>query len=164
MKKEPFYNQIEKWIIIVMMICMIALTFFTVCSRFFFAYTLSWAEQLERLMMIWMFFAGISWAGKLDFHYKVTAVTMLFKKHPKMAAAILAFGDIIMIAFGIYMAIQIGKVTTTMMRTGPVLASLPFIPKWIQYLPGVLGMIGLSARTLQRMAGAQKQAKTTVAL
>ena len=150
-KSSKFFDQIEIYIIIVMMIIMVTLTFFTVCSRFIFSFTFSWAEQLERLAMIYMFFAGMSWAGKIDAHYKVTVSTLIFKKHPKILNSILMLGDLLGVAFGIYMSFLIADVTLTLMKQGPVLASMPWVPKWLQYLPGVFGMAGFSLRVLQRL-------------
>ena len=36
---------------------------------------------------------------------------------------------------------------------GQVLSALPFVPKWIMYLAGVLGMAGMSIRIIQRRVG-----------
>ncbi len=148
--KEPFYDKIEKVIIIVMMIGMTVLTFFTVCSRYLFGFTLSWAEQLERLMMIYMFFAGMSLASMRDVHYRVTVMTMVFRKSPKTVNAIMWIGDIAMIIFGFYMTYLTGSVTHSLIESQSVLPSLTFVPKWIQYLPGSIGMLGVSLRIIQR--------------
>lgn len=149
-KKEPFYDKIEKIVIIITMLIMTALTFFTVCSRYFFGFTLSWAEQLERLMMIYMFFAGMSLASKQDVHYRVTVMTMAFQRHPKVVNAIMWIGDIAMMLFGVYMAYLTGQVTYSLIQSQAVLPSLTFVPKWVQYLPGSVGMLGVSLRILQR--------------
>ena len=150
-KKTPWYDKIEWFIIVVLFTCMTAITFFTVCTRYLFAYTLSWAEQMSRLMLVWISFAGISWAGKINAHNRVTAVAVVFSKKPKIATALLTFGDLIAVAFGFYMAYQTGSVMVKIYTTNQLLPSMQWCPKWVMYLPGVLGMIGFSLRILQRL-------------
>ena len=47
-KKEPFYNQIEKYIIVCMFLVMTVIIALNVVTRFVFNFTLSWGEQLAR--------------------------------------------------------------------------------------------------------------------
>lgn len=102
-KKEPFYNQIEKWVIIILMIVMLVLLTITIVTRFLFSYTTSWTEQMTRLMLVWISFAGISWAGMLDVHMKVTAVSLLTKKNPQVFEYILIIGDLVATIYCFYL-------------------------------------------------------------
>ena len=52
-KKEPFYNQIEKYIIVCMFLVMTVIIALNVVTRFVFNFTLSWGEQLARLLLVW---------------------------------------------------------------------------------------------------------------
>lgn len=150
-KKTPWYDKIEWFIIVVLFTCMTAITFSTVVTRYLFNFTLSWAEQMSRLMLVWISFAGISWAGKINAHNRVTAVAVVFSKKPKIATALLTIGDLIAVAFGIYMAVQTGSVMIMIYKSKQLLPSMQWCPKWVMYLPGVLGMLGFSARILQRL-------------
>ena len=87
-KKEPFYNQIEKYIIVCMFLVMTVIIALNVVTRFVFNFTLSWGEQLARLLLVWTSFAGISWAGKINAHMRVTALSLAFKKNPKVFEAV----------------------------------------------------------------------------
>lgn len=99
--REPFYNQIEKYIIIVLFTLMVIITAFTVFSRYLFSFTFSWAEQSTRIMFVWVSFAGISWAGRLGVHMRVSAITMLTGR--KIGDYFILFGDIVTICFGFVM-------------------------------------------------------------
>ena len=92
-KKEPFYNQIEKYIIVCMFLVMTVIIALNVVTRFVFNFTLSWGEQLARLLLVWTSFAGISWAGKINAHMRVTALSLAFKKNPKIFEAVYLAGD-----------------------------------------------------------------------
>lgn len=152
-KKEPFYNQIEKYIIICMFLVMTIIIALNVFTRFIFNFTLSWGEQLARLLLVWTSFAGISWAGKINAHMRVTALSLAFKKDPRIFEAVYFAGDAVAAVYGIYMSYEIFKLMSLIRNQGQVLSALPFVPKWIMYLAGVLGMAGMSIRIIQRRAG-----------
>lgn len=152
-KREPFYNQIEKYIVVAMFLVMTVIIAVNVFTRFIFNFTLSWGEQLARLLLVWISFAGISWAGKLNAHMRVTALSLAFKKNPKIFEAVYFLGDVVAAAYGIYMSCEIFKVMNLVRTQGQVLSALPAVPKWVMYLAGVLGMAGMSIRIIQRRAG-----------
>lgn len=149
-QKVPFYNKIEKAVIIVLMIVMLALLSITIFTRFGFSYTPSWTEQMVRLMLVWISFAGISWAGMLDVHMKVTAVSLLTKKNPKIFEYILMVGDLVAVIYCFYLAYRIGVTMVVTIEQYQVFTAMPWCPKWVMYLAGVLGMAGCGLRIIQR--------------
>ena len=152
-KKVPFYNQIEKYMIVSMFLVMTVIIALNVVTRFVFNFTLSWGEQLARLLLVWTSFAGISWAGMINAHMRVTALSLAFKKHPKIFEIIYLLGDIVAVIYGFYLSWQIFGVMILVKNQGQVLSALPLVPKWIMYLAGVLGMAGMSIRIIQRRVG-----------
>jgi len=150
MNENAFYNNIERYFIITLFICMTIITATTVVTRFCFNYTLSWAEQLSRFLLVWISFAGISWAGKIDVHMRVTAVSLLTKKHPEIFEVILLIGDFITLIYTLYLTYRIYLFMLMVKNQGQILSALPWIPKWVMYLAGVLGMAGLAIRIIQR--------------
>lgn len=152
-KKVPFYNQIEKYMIVSMFLVMTVIIALNVVTRFVFNFTLSWGEQLARLLLVWTFFAGISWAGMINAHMRVTALSLAFKKNPKIFEIIYLLGDIVAVIYGFYLSWQIFGVMILVKNQGQVLSALPLVPKWIMYLAGVLGMAGMSIRIIQRRVG-----------
>ena len=152
-KKVPFYNQIEKYMIVSMFLVMTVIIALNVVTRFVFNFTLSWGEQLARLLLVWTSFAGISWAGMINAHMRVTALSLAFKKNPKIFVIIYLLGDIVAVIYGFYLSWQIFGVMMLVKNQGQVLSALPLVPKWIMYLAGVLGMAGMSIRIIQRRVG-----------
>ena len=152
-KKVPFYNQIEKYMIVSMFLVMTVIIALNVVTRFVFNFTLSRGEQLARLLLVWTSFAGISWAGMINAHMRVTALSLAFKKNPKIFEIIYLLGDIVAVIYGFYLSWQIFGVMILVKNQGQVLSALPLVPKWIMYLAGVLGMAGMSIRIIQRRVG-----------
>ena len=152
-KKVPFYNQIEKYMIVSMFLVMTVIIALNVVTRFVFNFTLSWGEQLARLLLVWTSFAGVSWAGMINAHMRVTALSLAFKKNPKIFEIIYLLGDIVAVIYGFYLSWQIFGVMILVKNQGQVLSALPLVPKWIMYLAGVLGMAGMSIRIIQRRVG-----------
>jgi TRAP-type C4-dicarboxylate transport system permease small subunit len=156
-KKIPWYDKIEKSVIIVLFTCMVAIIGFTVFSRYIFGYTPSWAEQASRIMFIWISFAGVSWAGATGAHLRVTAVTMFAGE--KVSKIFLLIGDLITMGFGLFIAYKMLFIIQTVVEKGQTFASMQWLPAWILYVPAVAGMIGLPARIIQTRYRAYKQAK-----
>ena len=150
MNKHAFYNNIERWVCIVLLILMIAISFLTIITRFVFNFTLSWAEQLVRFFLVWISFAGISWAGSTDAHMRVTAISLATKTHPKVFGTIYLIGDLVAACYGFFLSYRIAKFMIMVMKQGQVLSAIPWIPKWLMYLAGVIGMAGMGIRILQR--------------
>lgn len=155
-KKVPWYDKIEAAIIIVLMIAMTAILFVNVVTRFGFKYTASWTEQAARIMFVWVTFAGVSLADKTCSHLQVNVVDMIFGKRAKYLYWI---GDIITIVFCAYISYMIFQVMMTVLASKQTFAAIKWLPSWILYLPGVLGMLGLVARIIQRNVRALRAAK-----
>lgn len=128
-KKVPFYNQIEKYMIVSMFLVMTVIIALNVVTRFVFNFTLSWGEQLARLLLVWTSFAGISWAGMINAHMRVTALSLAFKKNPKIFEIIYLLGDIVAVIYGFYLSWQIFGVMILVKNQGQVLSALPLVPK-----------------------------------
>ena len=152
-KKVPFYNQIEKYLIVSMFLVMTVIIALNVVTRFIFNFTLSWGEQLARLLLVWTSFAGISWAGMINAHMRVTALALALKKNPKIFEMVYLFADIVEVIYGFYLSWQIFGLMMLVKTQGQVLSALPLVPKWSMYLAGVLGMAGMSIRIIQRRVG-----------
>lgn len=147
-KKTPFYDKIEIWVITILFTAMVAISGFTVFSRYLFSYTASWAEQITRIMFVWLTFAGISWAGLHGLHMRVAVLANLLKS--KNGRRLMLVGDSITVLFSIYMSYKIYGVMSVVHRREQVFSAIPSMPVWIMYLGGVLGMAGLALRLIQR--------------
>jgi len=149
-EKQPFYNRIERSIILVLFSVMLILLAVNIFTRFVLNYAFSWVEQLTRLMLVWISFAGISWGGMIDVHMRVSAISLVSKKNPGIFERALLFGDGVAAFYGFYMSYKIFTVMLTIMKKNQVFSAITWMPKWVMYLAGVLGMAGLAIRIIQR--------------
>ncbi len=146
-KKVRWYDKIEKTLIVMLFLIMLAILFVNVITRFCFSYTASWSEQAARIAFVWMSFAGVSLAGMYGSHLQVTVASMILGE--KRARFVFWIGDIVVILFGLFMAWKIFEVMQTVIMTKQAFPAIPWLPSWILYLPGVAGMLGLSIRVIQ---------------
>jgi TRAP-type C4-dicarboxylate transport system permease small subunit len=155
-KKRHFCDRIEMAVIVVMFTVMVIVTAFTVFSRYFFHFTFSWAEQFTRVLFVWVSFAGISLAGKLNAHMRVSALTIFMGE--KKGKLLLLAGDFIAVIVGLYLAYKIATVMLLTIQRKQFFSAIPWCPVWVMYLGGVLGMLGFVCRVIQ---GRLKILKTT---
>lgn len=150
-KRTPWYDRIEETLIITLFSCMTLILFVSVVSRYCFSFTFSWAEQLTRVMFVWITFAGISLAGKRGAHMRVTAITLLIGE--KRGKYVFWLGDLITIAFAVFIGYRMALVTRNTIVNHQVFTSMTWMPVWVMYISGVLGMAGFAVRTGIRMIG-----------
>lgn len=147
-KKVPWYDKIEKTLVVILFLIMLVILFVNVVTRFCFSYTASWTEQAARIAFVWMSFAGVSLAGMYGSHLQVTVASMILGE--KRAFYVFWIGDMIVILFGLFMSWKIFGVMQTVIMTKQTFPAIPWLPSWILYLPGVAGMFGLSLRVVQK--------------
>lgn len=147
-KKRPWYDEIERTIIIVLFIVMTMILFVNVVTRYIFSFTFSWAEQAARILFVWMTFAGVSLAGMSSAHLQVTVVNMVLGE--KRGKYVFWFGDMVVVIFSLFLSYKIGTVMMRVKATNQVFPSIPWLPAWPLYLSGVLGMLGFAVRIIQR--------------
>ncbi|MGI5966925.1 TRAP transporter small permease [Anaerotruncus rubiinfantis] len=153
MEKRPFYNRIEEFIMIALLAAIVVILFFSVITRYVFNFTFSWAEEISRFFLVWAMCAGISWAGYVGQHLVVDALATAFhKKAPNLESGIFWIGDFLNVLFGAYMAYRLWIISETVMKSNQVFTSMPWLPKWLMYFAGVLGMSGMCIRIIQRRA------------
>ncbi|MGD8399637.1 MAG: TRAP transporter small permease [Bacillota bacterium] len=156
-KKEPFYNLIEEYIVLITFTAAVVITAGTVFTRYVFSVTFSWAEQMSRLLFIWTIFSGVSWAGRIGAHMRVTAVTMFCGE--EVGRIVTWIGDIVTVLFGFYMSYKIAVVMLVTIERRQCFAAMTWMPVWTMYLAGILGMLGLALRVLQARVVEIKESK-----
>lgn len=145
-KKDPFYNHIEKWIMVFCLAMMCIITFVNVITRYFFSFTFSWAEQISRILFVWLTFSGISFCALKSGHLKVTVLGSVFHK---AGGAISLFGDLVSILFGFYACYHITTIFVKNIISNQVFSAIPGLPVWVMYLPGVIFTFTFSLRLIQ---------------
>lgn len=156
-KKNPWYDNIEKVLLLILLSVMLVILFVNVVTRFGFKYTATWSEQAVRLMFIWASFTGTSLAGMTGAHLRVTICTMVLGE--KRGKKLMLAGDVLLVVFCWYLAYKIFGVMMVVFETKQTYPAIPWLPVWQQYFAGVLGIIGLSLRIIQARVRMFRSAK-----
>ncbi|WP_227937775.1 TRAP transporter small permease [Alkalihalobacillus deserti] len=112
-----------------LLLAMVLLVFFQVCSRALFSTSFSWTNELARYMMVWVVFLGGGIAFQYGAHIGIEALVDTFSKKTKkvtqlIVTSICIFFFVILIVTGIEFA------TSSMTQTSPGLK----IPMGLVYL------------------------------
>jgi|GEM_PF-3032312 len=102
-----------------------------VITRYVFAYSFVWAEELAMIMFIWMGWLSISAAITYRKHMGITAFVELFPK--KIQRYFKIASDIVFMLFCFFFFSPSVQMVTKLMRS-PAKTALLRIPKWIPYV------------------------------
>lgn len=83
-------DQLEEWIISLMLLAMTALTFAQVVMRYVFNSGFSWALELTTVFFAIMIFTGISYGVRVGSHIGVDALVKMMAPGPRRMVSILA--------------------------------------------------------------------------
>ena len=145
---KKILNNLEKYIIYAVLTALVAMMFIQVVARYLFGLAWGWMEQVTRLMFVYVTFAGMSYACKGSEHLRVSfAAEFLPGRHTKTILFII--GDLMLIAVSSYLCYLIYLMMMQCIAQHQVFSGAKFIPVWVMYLAGVLGMGGMAIRTLQ---------------
>ncbi|MDR1658985.1 MAG: TRAP transporter small permease [Desulfovibrio sp.] len=166
MKKNGILHHLDRWeeyLLFVVMIFMLIVLSAQVFCRYFLSFSFSWAEQGARIGFVWLTMVGISLAAKHGMHLKVDLLTQILPK--PFAKGVSVFSEIFTMAFGAYMGSLIFRTVMLQIKTHQTFSAIPWLPTYTMYAAGVVGMFGLTLRTLQRVfltrAGLPEQGRDT---
>ncbi|MCB6992064.1 TRAP transporter small permease [bacterium 210820-DFI.6.37] len=125
-----FYNKFEEIFLVVLLVAMVLLIFVQVVLRYIFNSSLSWSEELSRILFIWVSWIGISLGQKKGEHIKITMVTDKLKGNAKKIMLLLA--DVCTIVILVILCVKGTEVVSQTMGLG---AAMPGTgcPKWLVY-------------------------------
>lgn len=95
-------NQLTEWLGSLMLGAMVVIVFMTVITRYVFAYTPRWSEEVSLLLMVWFGFLGLALgvAGKV--HLSMNVLTEWLPRAPKRVLDMFAL--LTVLAIGVFMA------------------------------------------------------------
>jgi len=127
----------EKIITLQMMI-MAGIVFMDVMSRFIFNYSLAWAAELARFLLIWVVFIGASLALKKG---ELVAIMFIAANVPSYMKTFLEHLIQVLIFIFLGLAIWHGaSFVTFLIKTGQISPSLQ-MPIWLLYLGFFIGVL-----------------------
>jgi TRAP-type C4-dicarboxylate transport system permease small subunit len=139
-------SYIVKWAIAINLVVMVGVVFYSVLSRNYFNTSIAWAEELSRILFIWLVFCGAILGLYYKEHLGLTVLVDRVKPHKKMFFDLLTCVLIIVVA----RAMIIGGIRIT---SATKLARTPALrlPTNIKYWPVLLGgfaMFSIAAENL----------------
>lgn len=143
------FGRWEEYLLFVIMMFMLAVLTAQVFCRYLFSFSFSWAEQVARIGFVWLTMVGISLAAKHGMHLKVDMLPQALPQ--RYAKIVLMFAEIFTMVFGVFMGWLIFKTVLLQIKMSQAFSAIPWLPTWTMYLAGVVGMFGLTFRTLQRI-------------
>ncbi len=136
---------LDKWVSIVCIIVDLVILFVNVVGRYVFSYSIPWAEELGRYLMIIMIYLGVSYSAHNDSHIRIDSVEKLYpaKARPYirlLSNAIWVFYCGIIVFYGV-------KYTAYIMETGARMVAIN-IPLWPIYATIPLGHLLMGVRVI----------------
>lgn len=148
MKKAlSLLDKSEEFIITLCMAVMVTVLAVQVFCRYILNFSFSWAEQLTRILFVWITFAGISLATKKGMHLKLGLLSTYAPKKVKKILPVVA--DVISIVVAVFVSYLIMRLLIIQVAKWQTFPSIPWLPAWTMYLAGVYGMVGMIARLIQ---------------
>lgn len=143
-----FVNNIEKYLIWILFIPLLAVMTAQVIARYCFGVAWGWAEPVSRQLFIYVTFAGISYCAMTGSHLRVNFLAE-FMPGKNSKKIIFLIGDIV----AAIILLVLSYLLFGMMRTAMVLKQTQigaaWIPVWLQYAVGAVGLLGTSIRIIQ---------------
>lgn len=126
------FNKFEEYLLVGSLVLNVIIVFIQVIMRYFFNFSLTWAEELSRYIFIWYTWLGTSIALKENQHIKVELI-FSFIKNKKAKRAIKVTANLIWFAFSLFLAYNGFKLTQSMIHRN-ALSSGMMIPLAFIYI------------------------------
>lgn len=147
-KVVNIYDHIEEILLVVCLLVMVVVIFLQVVMRYGFNSSLSWSEELARILFIWASWIGISFGQKKGEHIKITLVIDNLRGKARIIVLLLAdLFTLVILAVLLFKGVEITQKIFNMASTTPAL----FIPKWILYASVPISCTLMSIRVLKSM-------------
>jgi len=134
-KKVATFDNFEEKVMVFCLSLMTIITFVNIITRYCLAFTFSWAEQITRILFVWLTFSGISYCGFKAQHLKVNVIELLLPKC--LGKGIAIFGDLMTILYCVGASYLISRIMLHDVTSKQMFAAIPQLPVWVMYLPGV---------------------------
>jgi len=145
-KLGHIYNRFEEIFLVILLLIMVVVIFLQVVMRYAFNNSLSWSEELARILFIWVSWVGISFGQKRAEHIKITLVTDAVKGKAKeivlLVADLCTLGILVVL---LVKGIQITDKIYTMASITPALS----VPKWLVYASVPVSCLLMAVRVIR---------------
>ncbi len=140
---------IEKVIIVLVTVAMIAMLTLQVVSRYAFNRSISWGEELSIFAMVWLAYFGASYAVRQRRHIRITILTDAIS--PKARKAVEIVCNLFFLAFDLFLVYGTWNMTVLSYQTNQI-AAASGLPRWIALAGMPLAFALLAVRLVQDTA------------
>ncbi len=142
---KKLLNSFEEFFLAILLPAMVIIVFANTIGRYTGWFSLDWAEESARYMMIWLVFLGISAAAKKNAHFAVGVLFMVtpVRAHLAIRAFILAMVLLFTLAASI-LGYQYAVRLYDMGQTSPALS----VPMWVMYGAIPVGCFLMAVRAI----------------
>lgn len=141
-------QRFEETLMMIMLAVICCVMGVSVVTRYVLNNALSWAEEISRYMFVWSAFLSASLCLRRRSSIKIDMLLIVLGK--PLQRIIVILGDIIMIAFFIYMLYGGIIVTSSVLETNQTSPAL-LLPMYVVYAATVVGFALSLARLAQRL-------------
>lgn len=142
------YNHLEEILLVVCVLIMVAVIFIQVVMRYAFNSSLSWSEELARILFIWASWLGISFGQKRAEHIKIVLVTDALKG--KIRQLVLIAADLCTLGILMVLIVKGIEVTDKIISMASITPALG-IPKWAIYASVPISCSLMAIRVIKDM-------------
>ncbi|MDR2946380.1 MAG: TRAP transporter small permease [Candidatus Adiutrix sp.] len=149
-------DNFEEFFLAILLPSMCAIVFINTVGRYSGAFSIGWADEISRYMMIWLVFLGISAAAKKNAHFAVGVVFMITPK--KMHIPVRAFILLLVLVFAVAATVlgyQYAMRLHSMGQTSPALN----IPMWFMYGAIPVGCGLMAIRSIQHFVDQVRESR-----
>ncbi|HZK02228.1 MAG TPA: TRAP transporter small permease [Anaerovoracaceae bacterium] len=142
------YNHLEEILLVLCILIMVVVIFLQVVMRYAFNSSLSWSEELARILFIWASWIGISFGQKRSDHIKIVLLTDNLKG--KFKDLVLFVADLCTLGILLVLLVKGMQITDKIYSMASITPALS-IPKWIMYASVPLSCSLMSIRVVKEM-------------
>ena len=146
-------NLIETTILMLGLPIMVVLVFSGVVVRYFSLGSMAWGEEVSRYLMIWVVFAGISYAFRSHAHLGLSFFVDLLPQTLHLLSKYIK--QVLILIFGLVIAYSSMKIVETQFITNQLSPTMG-VPLWSIYLALLFGMVMVSIRAIAAIFELQK--------
>lgn len=141
-------DNLERYFLLTSLVFIVVLIFLQVVLRYFFNYSLSWAEELARYLLLYQIWVGTSYGVKKEAHIRVTILQQMVSERNKVRIEV--FTTVLWLVFTVFLAAKSGQLVGILMNRGQLSAAMQ-IPMGYAYASVPVGCSLMAFRLCQKL-------------
>lgn len=148
MKTSKLLDKLEKYFLVSSLVIVVLLIFIQVVLRKVFNYSLSWAEELARYILLYQIWIGASYCVAHDAHIRITMLQKKFSERNQIIIEIIV--TVLWTTFSLFLTIKSAELTFNIFKMGQISPAMQ-IPMGIAYASVPIGCGLMTFRLCQKL-------------